>query len=67
MTLSVAALWRYPIKTLAGERLETAELTTDGTATASYSCAAPRASAPHDGPIDGSACTPHSTKPANHS
>ena len=30
MTLSVAALWRYPIKTLAGERLETAELTTDG-------------------------------------
>ncbi len=30
MTLSVAALWRYPIKTLAGEPLETAELTLDG-------------------------------------
>lgn len=30
MTLSVAALWRYPIKTLAGEQLDTAELTVDG-------------------------------------
>ena len=30
MTLSVAALWQYPIKTLAGEPLETAELTVDG-------------------------------------
>ena len=30
MTLSVAALWRYPIKTLAGQPLETAELTFDG-------------------------------------
>ena len=27
MTLSVAALWRYPIEILAGEQLETAELT----------------------------------------
>jgi hypothetical protein len=30
MTLTVGALWRYPVKTLAGERLETAELTTNG-------------------------------------
>ena len=30
MTLSVGALWRYPVKTLAGERLDTAELTTNG-------------------------------------
>ena len=30
MTLSVAALWRYPIKTLAGEPLDVAELTVDG-------------------------------------
>jgi uncharacterized protein YcbX len=30
MTLSVAALWRYPVKTLAGEALESAELTVDG-------------------------------------
>ena len=30
MTLSVAALWRYPIKTLAGEPIGTAELTFDG-------------------------------------
>lgn len=30
MTLTVGALWRYPVKTLAGERLDTAELTTDG-------------------------------------
>jgi len=32
MTLSVEQLWRYPVKTLAGERLETAELTYDGIA-----------------------------------
>lgn len=32
MTLSVAALWRYPIKTLAGEPLDVAELTVDGIA-----------------------------------
>jgi uncharacterized protein YcbX len=30
MTLSVGALWRYPVKTLAGEPLDTAELTTNG-------------------------------------
>ena len=30
MTLTVAALWRYPIKTLAGESLRSAELTVDG-------------------------------------
>lgn len=30
MTLTVGALWRYPVKTLAGERLNTAEITTDG-------------------------------------
>ncbi len=30
MTLTVGALWRYPVKTLAGERLETAEITTNG-------------------------------------
>jgi uncharacterized protein YcbX len=30
MTLTVGALWRYPVKTLGGERLDTAELTTDG-------------------------------------
>ena len=30
MTLSVGALWRYPVKTLAGEPLETAEITTNG-------------------------------------
>jgi uncharacterized protein YcbX len=30
MTLSVGALWRYPVKTLGGERLETAELTANG-------------------------------------
>ncbi len=30
MTRTVGALWRYPVKTLAGERLDTAEITTDG-------------------------------------
>ncbi len=30
MTLTVEQLWRYPVKTLAGERLTTAELTTGG-------------------------------------
>jgi uncharacterized protein YcbX len=30
MTLTVGALWRYPVKTLAGERLDTAEVTTNG-------------------------------------
>jgi len=30
MSLSVEQLWRYPVKTLAGERLETAELTANG-------------------------------------
>jgi uncharacterized protein YcbX len=30
MTLTVGALWRYPVKTLGGERLDTAELTTNG-------------------------------------
>jgi uncharacterized protein len=30
MSLTVAALWRYPVKTLAGERIETAELTNLG-------------------------------------
>jgi uncharacterized protein YcbX len=30
MTLTVAALWRYPVKTLAGEPVESAELTLDG-------------------------------------
>jgi uncharacterized protein YcbX len=30
MTLSVEQLWRYPVKTLAGERLATARLTEDG-------------------------------------
>lgn len=30
MTLTVCALWRYPVKTLAGERLDTAEITTNG-------------------------------------
>jgi uncharacterized protein len=30
MTMTVAALWRYPVKTLAGEPLLTAELTTNG-------------------------------------
>ena len=30
MTLAVGALWRYPVKTLAGEHLDTAEVTTDG-------------------------------------
>ena len=30
MSLTVAALWRYPVKTLAGESIEVAELTTDG-------------------------------------
>jgi len=30
MTLLVEQLWRYPVKTLAGERLETAELTANG-------------------------------------
>ena len=30
MTLTVGALWRYPVKTLAGERLDTAELTANG-------------------------------------
>jgi uncharacterized protein len=29
-TLTVAALWRYPVKTLAGERLERAEFTVNG-------------------------------------
>ena len=30
MTMHVAALWRYPVKTLAGEPIDTAELTTNG-------------------------------------
>jgi uncharacterized protein len=30
MTLTVGALWRYPVKTLAGERLDVAELTANG-------------------------------------
>ena len=30
MTMSVGALWRYPVKSLAGESLEVAELTADG-------------------------------------
>jgi hypothetical protein len=30
MSLFVSELWRYPVKTLAGERLERAELTTNG-------------------------------------
>lgn len=30
MTLTVGALWRYPVKTLAGECLDTAEITTNG-------------------------------------
>ena len=30
MTLTVGALWRYPVKTVAGERLYTAEITTNG-------------------------------------
>jgi len=30
VTLFVEQLWRYPVKTLAGERLETAELTANG-------------------------------------
>ena len=30
MTLTVGALWRYPVKTLGGERLESAEITTNG-------------------------------------
>ena len=30
MTLIVGALWRYPVKTLGGERLDTAEITTNG-------------------------------------
>jgi uncharacterized protein YcbX len=30
VTLTVGALWRYPVKTLAGERLDTAEITTNG-------------------------------------
>ncbi|MGB8861280.1 MAG: MOSC N-terminal beta barrel domain-containing protein [Ilumatobacteraceae bacterium] len=30
MTLTVGALWRYPVKTLGGERLDSAEVTTNG-------------------------------------
>ena len=30
MTLTVGALWRYPVKPLAGERLDSAEITTNG-------------------------------------
>ena len=30
MSLTVGALWRYPVKTLGGERLDTAEVTTNG-------------------------------------
>jgi len=30
MTLHIAALWRYPVKSLAGEAIEAAELTTNG-------------------------------------
>jgi len=30
MTLTVGALWRYPVKTLAGERLDVAEITPNG-------------------------------------
>jgi uncharacterized protein YcbX len=30
MTLTVGALWRYPVKTLGGERLETATITANG-------------------------------------
>jgi uncharacterized protein YcbX len=30
MNLTIGALWRYPVKTLGGERLDTAELTANG-------------------------------------
>jgi uncharacterized protein len=30
MNLTVGALWRYPVKTLGGERLDVAEVTTNG-------------------------------------
>jgi len=30
VTLTIGALWRYPVKTLAGERLDTADITTNG-------------------------------------
>ena len=30
MTMTVAALWRYPVKTLAGERIDATDLTGDG-------------------------------------
>lgn len=30
MTLTIGELWRYPVKTLAGERVDAAELTPDG-------------------------------------
>ncbi len=30
MTLTIGALWRYPVKTLAGEPLDTADVTTNG-------------------------------------
>jgi len=30
MSLRVDQLWRYPVKTLAGERLDVADLTADG-------------------------------------
>ena len=30
MTLTIGELWRYPVKTLAGERLDAAALTPDG-------------------------------------
>jgi uncharacterized protein YcbX len=32
MNLTVGALWRYPVKTLGGERLQTAHITTNGIA-----------------------------------
>ena len=30
MTMHVAELWRYPVKSLAGEPLDSAEITADG-------------------------------------
>ncbi len=30
MSLTVGTLWRYPVKTLVGEALDTAEVTTNG-------------------------------------
>ncbi|MBK9969932.1 MAG: MOSC N-terminal beta barrel domain-containing protein [Acidimicrobiaceae bacterium] len=68
MTLTVGALWRYPVKTLAGERLDVAEVTTNGiVGDRVVHVRGPRACARRDVTTTCSVFTPPSAPRANHS